>query len=384
MTRTKSAKRKRRWLSRRFRAELWRLWKRGLRAIKIAERLRITVHAVAVNLARAGGIAPLDARSSRALSEAEREEISRDVCQGTSIRAIARATGRAPSTISRELKRNYGRSRYRAVSAERKAFEAARRPKLCKLAANERLRRLVTAKLELQWSPQQIARWLRRKFLRASMNVSHETIYRSLFIQARNALKKELCAHLRTGRSRRRPHRESTNDTASIVEGVSIAKRPAEVDDRAVPGHWEGDLLFGTVNSYIATLVERQTRFCILVKIPSKDTRVVAKALARQMMKLPTHLRKSLTWDRGSEMAGHKQFSIDTDIDVFFCDPRSPWQRGSNENTNGLLRQYFPNGQDVSKYTQAELDQVARRLNGRPRKTLDYRSPAEALNELLR
>jgi IS30 family transposase len=252
------------------------------------------------------------------------------------------------------------------------------------LAANERLRRLVTAKLELQWSPQQIAQWLQRKFRHASMNVSHETIYRSLFVQARNALKKELCKHLRTGRSRRRPHRESTNDTASIVNGVSISERPAEVDDRAVPGHWEGDLLFGTVNSYIATLVERQTRFCILVKIPSKDTTVVAKAIARQMMRLPTHLRKSLTWDRGSELAGHKQFTIDTNIDVFFCDPRSPWQRGSNENTNGLLRQYFPNGQDVSHYTQAELDRVAHRLNGRPRKTLDYRTPAEKLNDLLR
>jgi IS30 family transposase len=306
------------------------------------------------------------------------------VCQGASTRAIARALGRAPSTVSRELKRNYGRSRYRAISAERKAFEAARRPKLCKLAASVRLRRLVTAKLELQWSPQQIARWLRRKFRHASMNVSHETIYRSLFVQARNALKKELCAHLRTGRARRRPHRESTNDTASIVDGVSIANRPAEIEDRAVPGHWEGDLLFGTVNSYIATLVERQTRFCLLVKIPSKDTKVVAKAIAKQMMRLPTHLRKSLTWDRGSELAGHKQFSIDTNIDVFFCDPRSPWQRGSNENTNGLLRQYFPNGQDVSHYTQAELDRVAHRLNGRPRKTLDYHTPAEKLNDLLR
>jgi IS30 family transposase len=355
-----------------------------VRALEIAERLRITAHTVAVTLQRAGGVAPSDARSSRALTEVEREEITRGVCRGDSIRKIAQALKRAPSTVSRELKRNYGRARYRAVSAERKAFEAARRPKLCKLGANARLRRLVTAKLELHWSPQQIAEWLRRKFGSASMTVSHETIYRTLFVQARNVFKKELCAHLRTGRSRRRPRRESTNDTASIVDGISIANRPAEVEDRAVPGHWEGDLLFGTVNSYIATLVERQTRFCILVKIPSKDAKVVANAIAAQMMRLPTHLRKSLTWDRGSEMAGHKQFSIDTNIDVFFCDPRSPWQRGSNENTNGLLRQYFPTGQDVSHYSQAQLDRVAYQLNGRPRKTLDYKNPAEKLNELLR
>ena len=216
------------------------------------------------------------------------------------------------------------------------------------------------------------------------MNVSHETIYRTLYVQARGALKEELRKHLRTGRARRRPHRESTNDTHAIVDGISISERPAEVSDRAVPGHWEGDLLFGTVNSYIATLVERQTRYCMLVKVDAKETKVVTAAIQKQITRLPAHLRKSLTWDRGSEMSGHKEFTVATNIPVFFCDPRSPWQRGSNENTNGLLRQYFPNGKDVSHYSQAELDRVAHKLNGRPRKTLDYTTPAEAFNKLLR
>jgi IS30 family transposase len=243
----------------------------------------------------------------------------------------------------------------------------------------------VAEKLALDWSPEQISGWLRLEFASDStMRISPETIYRSIFIQARGALKKELVSHLRTQRSRRRPRRELTNDTAPIVDGISISLRPAEAEDRAVPGHWEGDLLFGTVNSYLATLVERKTRFVLLVKVTAKDTETVTAAIRKQLTRLPAELRKTLTWDRGSEMSGHKEFSVATGIDVYFCDPRSPWQRGSNENTNGLLRQYFPRGKDISQCSQADLNAVARRLNGRPRKTLGFRTPAQQLNELLR
>jgi len=243
----------------------------------------------------------------------------------------------------------------------------------------------VAEKLALDWSPEQISGWLRLEFANDStMRISAETIYRSIFIQARGALKKELVSHLRTQRSRRRPHRELSNNTAPIVDGISISMRPAEAEDRAVPGHWEGDLLFGTVNSYIATLVERKTRFVLLVKVTAKDTETVTAAIRKQLTHLPAELRKTLTWDRGSEMSGHKEFSVATGIDVYFCDPRSPWQRGSNENTNGLLRQYFPRGKDISSCSQTDLNAVARRLNGRPRKTLGFRTPAQELTELLR
>jgi len=319
------------------------------------------------------------------LTELEREEVSRGLAAGLSLRCIAKKLKRAPSTISREVKRNYGRKQYRASSAEWRAWRSARRPKTCKLAANARLRRRVAAKLLLDWSPEQIERRLRLEFPDdPTMHISHETIYKSIFIQARGALKKELVAHLRTQRSRRRPHRELNNDTNPIVDGISISQRPAEVEDRAVPGHWEGDLLFGTTSSYIATLVERKTRFVVLVKVAGKDTESVTAGIRKQLARLPVHLRKSLTWDRGSEMAGHKQFAFESGIDVYFCDPRSPWQRGSNENTNGLLRQYFPHGKSIAEYSQSDLDFVARRLNGRPRKTLGFRTPAEELNELLR
>jgi IS30 family transposase len=377
-------KRKRTWLTPSERARLWELWRLGTPLALVGRALAIQTHTVAACLERAGGFAPRTQRRTSALTEPEREEISRGIASGCSIRSLAQLLGRAPSTISREIRRNYGRDRYRASSAERRAWKCARRPKSCKLLVSKRLRRVVAAKLRRDWSPQQIAEWLRRNFANDStMNISHETIYRSLFLQARGVLKAELRRHLRTGRARRRPHRESTNDSASIVDGISISERPPEVDDRAVPGHWEGDLLFGTVNSYIATLVERTTRYCVLVKVTAKETKIVTGAIRKQITRLPEHVCKSLTWDRGSEMAGHKAFTVATDIPVYFCDPRSPWQRGSNENTNGLLRQYFPNGEDVSHYSQAELDRVAYRLNGRPRKTLDYKTPAEVFSQLL-
>jgi IS30 family transposase len=376
---------RRTWLSPSERIRLWELWKEGQRATDIAALLEVKAHTIAVHLSRAGGIAPVLRRGPKALTEAEREEISRLLASHCGIREIARRLNRSPSTISREVERNYGRTQYRARSAEQRAWKCARRPKSCKLAQSRRLRDAVAAKLADDWSPQQISGWLGRKFARQPlMHVSHETIYRTLYVQARGALKHELTKHLRTGRARRRPQRASTNDTQSIVNGVSISERPAEVADRAVPGHWEGDLLFGTVNSYIATLVERQTRYTMLVKVAAKETSIVTAAIQKQMGRLPEHLRKSLTWDRGSEMSGHQEFAVAANLPVFFCDPRSPWQRGSNENTNGLLRQYFPNGQDVSQYSQSELDRVARKLNGRPRKTLDYRTPAEAFNQLLR
>ena len=376
---------RRKWLSPTERLALWRLWKKGRSLLQICAALKITLSGVTQTLIRAGGMSPRYQRRPSALSELEREEISRGLAHGLSIRRIARQLKRAPSTIAREVKRNEGRTRYRASSAERRAWRSARRPKRCKLVANARLRRHVAAKLVEDWSPEQIAGWLRLEFANdPSMRISHETIYKTIFVQARGALKKELVAHLRTQRSRRHPHRELTNDTSPIVDGISISQRPAEADDRAVPGHWEGDLLFGTVSSYIATLVERKTRFVVLVKVTAKDTATVTAAIKKQLTRLPVHLRKSLTWDCGSEMSGHKEFSVDTGIDVYFCDPRSPWQRGSNENTNGLLRQYFPRGKSLSSCTQNDLDAVARRLNGRPRKTLGFRTPAQELKDLLR
>ncbi len=376
---------KRRWLTPTQKSVLWKLWIKGQSLVVVAATLAIQPHSVATFLERSFGFAPRHKRTERRLTENEREEISRGIAAGLGVRAIARQLQRSPATISREIKRNHGRSEYRATSAERRAWKCGRRPKTCKLAVLPRLRRAVATKLRVNWSPRQIAGWLRRTFPGLPlMNVSHETIYRTLFIQARGALKAELAKHLRTGRKRRRPHREAKSTTASIVDGISISERPPEVEDRAVPGHWEGDLLFGTVSSYMATLVERTTRYCMLVRVTSKDTRVVTAAIQKQMARLPEHLRKSLTWDRGSEMSGHKEFSVAADLPVYFADPRSPWQRGSNENTNGLLRQYFPNGEDVSRFTQAQLDRVAFQLNGRPRETLEFQTPAEVFNQLLR
>jgi IS30 family transposase len=315
---------------------------------------------------------------------AEREEISRAAAVGHSIRSIAARLQRSPSTISREFERNGGRAGYRAALADQAAWDRAHRPKPCKLVENRSLARVVSDKLKLRWSPEQVAGWLRKSHPRdESWHVSHETIYRSLFIQARGALKKELLEHLRRTRGMRRSrhHTQKTATHGQITDAVSISERPASVEDRAVPGHWEGDLVFGGRNSQIATLVERQTRYLMLVKLTGKDTETVVNALIKNARKLPQELYKSLTWDRGKELAAHKRFTMATDIKVYFCDPQSPWQRGSNENTNGLLRQYLPKGIDISGYSQAQLNAMARQLNERPRKTLGYRTPAEMLSQ---
>jgi IS30 family transposase len=314
----------------------------------------------------------------------EREEISRGVVAGHLLRSIAAALRRAPSTVSREINRNGGRGRYRASTADQAAWDRAHRPKRCKLKEYRALARIVARKLKQFWSPEQIAGWLKRTYPDAeNYQVSHETIYRSLFIQARGALKKELLQHLRRKRVMRRSrhHTQKTDDHGRITNTVSISERPASVEDRAVPGHWEGDLISGTRNTHIATLVERHTRYVMLAKVNGKDTETVINALIKQAHKLPRELYKSLTWDRGSEMADHKRFTLATNIDVYFCDPQSPWQRGSNENTNGLLRQYFPKGTDLSVHSQAHLNKIARQLNERPRKTLGFYSPAEKFGE---
>ena len=303
---------------------------------------------------------------------------------GRSIRTIAALLGRAASTVSREIKRNGGQECYRASQADQAAWDRGHRPKICKLGENRALARIVTDKLQMLWSPAQIAGWLKHTHPRdQNSRVSHETIYRTLFIQARGALKKELLQHLRRTRSMRRSrhHTQKTDIHGKIVDAVSISERPAAVEDRAVPGHWEGDLLFGSRNSQIATLVERQTRYVMLVKVAGKDTETVVNALIKHARKLPQELYKSLTWDRGKEMSAHKRFTLATDIQVYFCDPRSPWQRGSNENTNGLLRQYMPKGIDISSYSQAKLNAVARQLNERPRKTLGFQTPAEMFSQ---
>jgi IS30 family transposase len=336
-------------------------------------------------LSRTGGIRPRPRkRAERALSLAEREEISRGVAAGQSLRCIAAALDRAPSSVSREINRNGSRREYRASKADDAAWDRAHRAKTCKLAKNPELAYIVAEKLRLEWSPDQVAGWLKSTYPDdESHQVSHETIYKTLFIQARGALKKELIQYLRKPRAMRRSrhHTQKTKDHGKISNTVSIRERPAEVEDRAVPGHWEGDLICGSNNSQIATLVERHTRYVMLVRTPSKDTKTVVDALIKQAHKLPRELYKSLTWDHGKEIADHERFTLDTGIKVYFCDPQSPWQRGSNENTNGLLRQYFPKGMDLSDVHQNRLNAVARRLNGRPRKTLEYRSPAEKFAE---
>jgi IS30 family transposase len=317
-----------------------------------------------------------------ALTLAEREDISRGIASGSSIREIARHLDRAASTVSREVIRHGGRPAYRALEADDQAWESALRPKECLLSQHQRLREIVASKLILDWSPEQISGWLKTQYPDdESMRVSHETIYRSLFIQARGVLKKELMDHLRSKRRMRRSRHASSSGQSrgQIVDAISIRERPPEVEDRAIPGHWEGDLLSGAKNSHIVTLVERHSRFTALVKVPSKDTAAVVAALTRHVRKLPTTLRRSLTWDRGLEMAQHKAFTVATNVKVYFCDPQSPWQRGTNENTNLLLRQYFPRGTDLSVYSQAQLDQVALRLNQRPRKTLGFETPASRL-----
>ncbi|OXJ28244.1 IS30 family transposase [Burkholderia sp. HI2714] len=362
-------------------ALMWERWRKGDTLHQIAQLFDRHHSSVQGILARTGGIQPAPRhRSKLALTLAEREEISRAVVAGQSIRSIAARLGRAPSTISREVRRNGGRQYYRASQADELAWDRARRPKTCKLVRNRILAQVVASKLRLQWSPEQIAGWLKHVYaVNKDYQVSHETIYRSLYIQARGALKRELLEHLRRSRAMRRSrqHTLKTEDRTNIRDAISISERPGTAEDRAIPGHWEGDLLFGNANSQIATLVERQTRFVMLVKIASKDSEAVVNALIRHAGKLPQELYKSLTWDRGTEMAGHKRFTVATDIKVYFCDPQHPWQRGTNENTNGLLRQYLPKGTDLSAYSQAKLNAIARRLNERPRKTLNFDTLAE-------
>src|SRR5450830_1280714 len=363
--------------------ELWDRWQRGETLKAIGRTFGKPSSSIYCQLAPHGGIRPSPRHRSRlALTLSEREEISRGIAAHQSARSMATLLGRSPSTVSRELSRNGGYDRYRAALADETAWARARRPKRCKLAINPWLRQAVARKLRLNWAPEQIAGWLKRAHPDGGFyRVSHETIYRSLFVQARGVLKKELLGHLRSKRTIRRSQRTDPNGDGrgQIKDLVSISQRPAAVEDRAVPGHWEGDLLSGSNNSYIATLVERHTRYVMLVKIANKDTQTVVSALITQAKTLPNELYKSLTWDRGKELTDHRRFTLATNIDVYFCDPQSPWQRGSNENTNGLLRQYFPKGTSLAKVTQADLDAVARELNTRPRKTLGYRTPAEQL-----
>jgi len=363
--------------------EIWKRWKTGQSLHEIGRVFDKPHTSIRHFLLPRGGIAPAArGRSRLALTLAEREDISRGIASGSSIREIARGMSRAASTVSREVRRHGDRPAYRAHDADCQAWVSALRPKRCLLAMNQKLRDIVASKLILDWSPEQISGWLKNRYPdNPSMRVSHETIYRSLFIQARGVLKKELMDYLRSKRHMRRSqHSHIFKDSRGrIADAISIRGRPAEVEDRAVPGHWEGDLLSGGKNSYIATLVERHSRFLMLIKVSGKDTAVVVAALSKHVRKLPATLRRSLTWDRGLEMAKHKEFTVATNVQVYFCDPQSPWQRGTNENTNLLLRQYFPRGTDLSVHSQAHLDKIALRLNQRPRKTLGFETPASKL-----
>jgi len=366
-------------------AELWRRWKEGQSLTEIG--LALSKHAGSIHgvISARGGIAPAARRRSpTALTLTEREEISRGLAAQHSVRGIASTIGRSPSTVSREISRHGGSYCYRASQADESAWDRARRPKACLLSQRPRLRDIVAAKLALQWSPEQVSGWLERQYPNdQTMQVSHETIYRSLFIQARGVLKKELMAHLRSRRMMRRSTHATTKGQprGQIIDALSIRERPADIEERAIPGHWEGDLLSGAQNSHVATLVERRSRFTLLVKVAGKNTTSVVGALSKQVRKLPSNLRRSLTWDRGSELASHKDFTVATDVKVYFCDPQSPWQRGTNENTNRLLRQYFPDGTNLSKFTQHDLNRIAQRLNQRPRKTLGFRTPADMLSK---
>ena len=372
-------------LSRDGKQDLWQHWKAGQNMSQIGRMMGKGAWSIQSVVIQQGGVPPEPRRrADRTLVMSEREEISRGLAAQQSFRQIARGLSRPVSTVSREVARHGGREAYRAALADEQAWDWACRPKLCRLVRHPRLRRAVSSKLVRRWSPEQIARWLKLEHPNdEGMWVSHETIYQSLFIQARGALKKELTAHLRTQRKVRRSKLASgrKHTRGRIIDAISIRERPAEVEDRAVPGHWEGDLIAGARDSHIATLVERHSRFVMLVKVEGKDTASVVSALSKQVRKLPARLRKSLTWDRGYELASHKNFTIATDVAVYFCDPRSPWQRGSNENTNGLLRQYLPKGIDISGYSQAKLNSIARQLNERPRKTLGFQTPAERFSE---
>ena len=362
-------------------AEVWRRWRQGESLNAIGRALGRIPKMVRYEVARTGGIPPpARYRSRLALTLVERETISRGLVRGISLRQISRQLHRAPSTVSREVRRHGGPRRYRAAHADRRAWVRGRRPKRCRLATYPGLRDVVAVKLARRWSPQQIAGWLRRAYPDdPTMQVSHETIYLSLFVQSRGALKKALQAQLRQRHTVRRPRRAVPKSGGYIVGAVSIRERPSTVEDRAVPGHWEGDLLVGARQSYVATLVERHSRYVCLVRVSGRATRTVVQALTQHVRRLPHGLMATLTWDRGLELAAHRTFSVATGVKVYFCDPYSPWQRGTNENTNGLLRQYLPKGTDLARYTQTQLNAIARELNTRPRKTLGYRTPADIL-----
>jgi IS30 family transposase len=362
-------------------ADMWRRWKAGYSIREICQALKRNSSPVHQQLAIRGGIAPCGRIRAVVLKIAEREEISRGLGSGESLRSIARRLGRAPSTVSREVARHGGRARYRANHADYEASRSALRPKPCRLALNGALRKVVASKLALEWSPEQVSGWLRIRYPDdESMQISHETIYKSLFIQARGVLKKELIKHLRSGRRFRYARKSASSELrGKIPDTISVRERPAEAEDRAIPGHWEGDLLYGTKTSQIITLVERHSRYTALIKVADHKSENVVAALTRHVRTLPNSLRRSLTWDHGKEMTNHVNFSVATDVKVYFCDPSSPWQRGTNENTNGLLRQYFPKGADLSGVTQSQLNKVALRLNQRPRKTLGFKTPADKL-----
>lgn len=363
--------------------EMWERWRAGESISDIARALQKAPGSIHGMIEATGGFSPPQQRKRRcALTLAEREEISRGLAAGESLRAIAARLGRPASTVCREVNRNGGRGNYRATQADERVWERARRPKRCLLAMNERLRDMVARRLQEDWSPQQISGWLKREYPDdEAMHISHETIYRTLFVQARGALKRELLAHLRSRRLMRKGRRASTRGQprGQIKDAVSIRQRPPEAEDRALPGHWEGDLLAGSRNTHVATLVERSSRFVMLVRVGGKDTESVVAALSEQIRRLPNAMIDTLTWDRGPEMAAHKKFTVATDVSVYFCDPKSPWQRGTSENTNRLLRQYLPRRTDLSVYDQADLDLIALKLNSRPRKTLGYGTPAATL-----
>jgi len=368
------------------RVELWARRAAGETGTRIARHLGRYAQSIQAHIHDAGGIAPRPRKRARiALTLQEREEISRGLAAADSLRSIALRIGRSPSTLSREVARNHGRQSYRAGAAEQAALTRGKRPKPTKLMSCAKLQAEVVAGLKLEWSPQQISRFLKEEYPGdPSMQVSHETIYLSLYLQGRGLLRKELTKHLRRRHQIRQPKRHQATNQGKIKDMINISERPAEAADRAVPGHWEGDLLLGTPTTAIGTLVERSTRFVMLFKLPSGINAESARlGLTQKILTLPENLRRSLAWDQGREMKEHVRFTIDTGVQVYFCDPRSPWQRGSNENTNGLLRQYFPRFKTVGHYTQEQLDMVAAKLNGRPRETLGWKSPAKKLAQFL-
>lgn len=368
-------------------SSIWTLWSQGKSLSEIGRQLNKHAGSIFCFLQKYGGIKPVKSvRSKQALTLLEREEISRGLSAKLSIRAIAKLLNWSPSTISREISRNGGITKYRAILADRQTWLRAKRPKKTKLQINISLNSIIADKLSTKWSPEQISGYLKRTYPNdTAMNISHESIYKALYIQSRGYLKNELLKHLRTQRVMRQSKQFNTKGNArgGIIDAVSIHDRPKEIDARTIPGHWEGDLICGSNKSYIATLVERTSRFTLLVKVSGNDTLSVVNAITHKISELPSQLKKSLTWDRGMELAKHKKFTIDTEIKVYFCDPQSPWQRGTNENTNRLLRQYMPKKTDLTVHSQFDLDQIAKELNERPRKTLNFLSPADKLNEVL-